>query len=78
MDSDFHQIQEQTTLKDVSKPIFIGYKVWIGCRTMVLKGVNIPNECILAAGSVITGKYTEKNCLISSAGIKKYNVSWIR
>ena len=78
MDSDFHQIQEQTTLKDVSKPIFIGDKVWIGCRTMVLKGVNIPNGCILAAGGVITGKYTEKNCLISSAGIKKHNVSWIR
>ena len=78
MDSDFHQIQEQTTLKDVSKPIFIGDKVWIGCRTMVLKGVNIPNECILVAGGVITGKYTEKNCLISSVGIKKHNVSWIR
>ena len=78
MVSDLHQIQEQTTLKDVSKPIFIGDKVWIGCRTMVLKGVNIPNGCILAAGGVITGKYREKNCLISSAGIKKHNVSWIR
>lgn len=78
MDSDFHQIQDEITLKPVSEEISIGNKVWIGCRTIMLKGVEVPDGCVVTAGGVITRKYTEENCLISSAGIKKHNISWIR
>lgn len=78
MDSDFHQMQDQTTLKEISKPIIIGNKVWIGCRTIMLKGTSISDGCVVAAGNVITGKHMEENCLITSMGIKKHNISWIR
>lgn len=78
MDSDFHQIQDQATLKEISKPIFIGNNVWIGCRAIILKGTSVSNGCVVAAGNVITGKHVEENCLITSTGIKKQNISWIR
>ena len=78
MDSDFHQIQDEAILKEISKSIFIGNNVWIGCRTIILKGTSISNGCVVAAGNVITGKNEEENCLITSMGIKKHNISWIR
>lgn len=37
-----------------SAPITIGNDVWIGARCQVLKGVNIGDRSIIAAGSVVT------------------------
>jgi acetyltransferase-like isoleucine patch superfamily enzyme len=36
------------------KPVVIGDRVWIGCRSLLLKGVTIGDDCIIAAGSVVT------------------------
>ena len=36
------------------KPITIGDDVWIGCNSIILKGVKIGNGSIVAAGSVVT------------------------
>lgn len=35
-------------------PIYIGYNVWIGCNSIILKGVTIADGAIVAAGSVVT------------------------
>lgn len=78
MDSDFHAIKEHSILNDLSKKIYIDNEVWIGCRTIILKGVHVPEGSVVAAGSIVTGKYEEKNCLICSNGIKKHNISWVR
>lgn len=37
-----------------SAPVIIGKNVWIGMRCIVLKGVNIGDNSIVAAGSVVT------------------------
>ena len=37
-----------------SEKIHIGDRVWIGERSTVLKGVNIGNDAVIAAGSVVT------------------------
>lgn len=37
-----------------SCPISIGSKVWIGANVTVLKGVNIGDNSVIAAGSVVT------------------------
>lgn len=37
-----------------SKPITIGDHVWIGRRAIILKGVNIGDRAIVAAGAVVT------------------------
>lgn len=38
-------------------PIVIGSDVWIGERSIILKGVNIGDGCIIAAGSVVTKSF---------------------
>ncbi len=39
------------------KPIRIGSKSWIGMRCIVLKGVELGEGCVVAAGSVVTRSF---------------------
>lgn len=50
MDTDFHKING----KSCEKPIAIGENVWIGCRSVLLKGAKIPDNCVVAEGSTVT------------------------
>jgi acetyltransferase-like isoleucine patch superfamily enzyme len=58
MDSDFHAVDApgrdrwQTT--GVSKPVLIGPNVWVCAGAMILKGVTIGANSVVAAGSVVT------------------------
>lgn len=52
MDSDLHAINETSPI--INKPVFIEDDVWIGCRSIILKGVTIGAGAIIAAGSVVT------------------------
>lgn len=57
IDTDFHPIEsprrryEVTNVK--SKPVRIGRNVFIGMNCLILKGVNIPDNSVIPAGSVI-------------------------
>ncbi len=46
--SHFLDMQKKT------KPVKIGNHVWIGTRVTILKGVNIGDGAVIAAGSVVT------------------------
>lgn len=37
-----------------SRPITIGNDVWIGRRVILLPGCNIPDGCVIGAGSIVT------------------------
>lgn len=39
---------------EITAPIVVGNDVYIGVRSIILPGVNIGNNCIIAAGSVVT------------------------
>lgn len=73
MDTNAHKINGE----DVPKEIYIGNNVWIGAHVMVLKGAVIGNNCIVAAGSVVTGKFAD-NVLIGGVPAKviKENITW--
>ena len=43
------------------KPIHIGKKVWIGSGAIVLPGVNIGDNSVIAAGSVVTKDVPENS-----------------
>lgn len=51
MDSDLHPLNSPTV---IHKPVTIRDKAWIGCRSIILKGVTIGEGAVIAAGSVVT------------------------
>ena len=51
MDHDYHS---PDGTDEVTKSVFIGERVWIGCRAIILKGVTIGEGAVVGAGSVVT------------------------
>lgn len=64
-DCDFHEINPQTRCQSVGpvRPVSIGNNVWLGSRVMVLKGVTIGENSVVAAMSVVT-KSVPANCIV--------------
>lgn len=46
--------------------VVIGDNVWIGANTIILRGTQIGNNCVIGAGSVIKGKYPNNMLIIQS------------
>ena len=40
-----------------TSPVKIGNNVWIGANVMILRGTEIGDNCVVAAGTVLKGKY---------------------
>ena len=81
MDTDFHHILDESKEKiNSEKAIKIGNHVWIGCRSTILKGVNIADNTVIAAGSTITKGFEKVNCVIGGNGknvaVLKENINW--
>lgn len=55
-DSDFHELDpaRRRTSAGPSAPVHIGDRVWLGSRVMVMKGVEIGDDSVIAAGAVVT------------------------
>lgn len=75
MDSDAHAIDYEG--HQMSQPITIGDNVWIGSRAMILKGVNVGEGSIVAAGAIVT-KDVPPNTIVagSPAKVIRENVKW--
>lgn len=58
--------------------IAIGDRVWIGSRVSVLKDTVIGDGCVVAAGAVVKGDFSEPDCLIGGvpARVIRRGVSW--
>ena len=73
MNTDFHKIyhqQNKSRLNDV-EDIVIGNNVWIGCKSTVLKGASIADNCVIAAGSIVTGSLSYENAIYGGIPAKK-------
>lgn len=73
-DSDNHVVVGN---KEMSEPIVIGNHVWIGLNVVVLKGVNIGDGSIIAAGSIVT-KDVPPHVMVAGvpAQVIKTGVEW--
>jgi len=71
MDTDFHKIYDSNGCRtNFDKPVKIGDHVWIGCRSMILKGSCIPTGAVIAAGSKVAGKLKDSNCIYGKEPIR--------
>ncbi|MCD7714048.1 MAG: hypothetical protein LUI08_03855 [Prevotella sp.] len=78
MDTDFHDVENVATgtLREKMKPITIGNNVWMGMRSIILKGSVLPNDCVVAAQSVVNKAFV-KPCVViggNPAVVKLENV----
>lgn len=74
LDRDYHAFESES---EVVKPVTICDNVWIGVRSIVLKGVTIGEGAVVAAGSVVT-RDVPARCLVAGnpAKVIKENVTW--
>ena len=79
MDTDAHSIyNEQKKRINDDKSIIIGKHVWIGCRSLVLKGAEIGDGCVIGASSLINKKFDLKNSVIvgNPARVGQEKIFW--
>lgn len=78
--TDSHSIINNQGMRiNPEKDISIGDHVWIGTRAVILKGVIIGNNCVIAACSVITKNVDENTCIGGIPGkLLKANINWTR
>mgnify|MGYP001517912389 CR=1 FL=1 len=59
------------------KPINVGNHVlWIGCRRVILKGVSISDNVVVAANSVINRNIDKEFVVVKDNGVLKKDVRW--
>jgi len=79
MDTDFHKIKDEFgNIINAPKPIIVGNNVWIGCRSLILKGAKIPNNCVIGADSIVSKALEKENGLYVGSPCKlvKENITW--
>lgn len=60
------------------KPIIVGNHVWIGCKCVLLKGAEIPDNTVLAAGTLLTSAFSGEQQVIGGnpPSVLKRDVCW--
>lgn len=79
MDTDFHKIRNiNGEIINKPKSIVVGDHVWIGCRSLILKGATIPNNTIIASNSMVNKELFAENFIYGGNPVKciKEIVSW--
>jgi acetyltransferase-like isoleucine patch superfamily enzyme len=81
IDTDAHRIYDAVgNHVNASMPIRIGNSVWLGCRALVLKGVEIADGVVVAASSTVVRAVTTPNSIVGGnpARVVRENIRWKR
>lgn len=77
MDTDFHKVVDENKSVNKRKNIVLDEHVWIGCRVTILGGTQIPENSVVAAGSVLTKAFSEKGLLLGANNkVLKTDIFW--
>ena len=60
------------------KAIIVGNHVWIGCKCVLLKGAEVPNNAVVAAGTLLTSSFAGEHQVIGGnpPSVLKHDVHW--
>ena len=80
MDTDFHSLYttddiEKKTINE-DREAHIGNHCWLGCNVIVMKGVNLADNTIVSAGSVIKKMHVTPNCILVGDEVVKEKINW--
>jgi len=79
---DSHAILDRVTNDRINNPedVRIGNHVWVAAHSRILKGVTIPDDSVVATGSIVTKKFTQKGIIIAGnpARMVKEGINWAR
>ena len=79
MDTDEHPLYDKAQQRiNPDKPIVVGNHVWIGCKCVLLKGAEVPNDTVLAAGTLLKSGFAGEQQVIGGnpPSILKRDVRW--
>lgn len=68
LDNDFHPVEAEARLADDKEkigtsPITIGKNCFIGCNSLILKGTELGDGCVVGAGAVVSGKFADNTVI---------------
>jgi len=79
---DSHSIVSVSTGQrlNYAEDVIVGNHVWIAAHCVLLKGVHISDDSIVATGSIVTRKFDRKNIVIAGnpAIVVKEGINWTR
>ena len=60
------------------KPILVGDHVWIGCKCVLLKGAVVPDNTVVAAGTLLTSSFNGEHQVIGGnpPTVLKHDIRW--
>ena len=79
MDSDLHKIYDQDgDVVNKNRPISIGNDVWVCSNCIILKGCEISDMNVIAAGTILAGQKIHKSSQVigTHGSIIKENILW--
>ena len=79
MDTDEHPLYNKENERiNSDKPIIVGNHVWIGCKCVLLKGAEVPDNTVVAAGTRLTSAFNGQNQVIGGNPpiVLKSDVHW--
>jgi len=75
MDRDYHKFNSPT---EEIKPVRICDNVWIGCNSIILKGITVGEGAVIAAGSIVTKDVAPRTLVGGNpARVLKEDIYWI-
>jgi acetyltransferase-like isoleucine patch superfamily enzyme len=79
--SDIHPIHDRTTGERINPPasVSIGDHVWLGLRSMIMKGTQIETGAVVAAGAVVSGHVPAHTIVAGApARVLREDIEWRR
>jgi len=79
MDTDEHPLYDAKGVRiNPNRPIFVGNHVWIGCKCVLLKGAEVPDNTVVAAGTLLSRAFDGENQVVGGnpPTILRQEVRW--